>query len=165
MTDRKQNSDNRILGRLTLTVRSPDDEVVAIRRASNIVLRNGAGLIARLFTGAPGSKPINQIQVGFATEAATAELKALTPPSGDIPAAALRSVLAPTDFQIATDKPGTIQVSVAAVFKPVLKLEDVSEAGLLSDTELYNQVVFEPVTMLAGQNITFFWEIDFPFGH
>ena len=47
---------------------------------------------------------------------------------------------------------------------PVVNLPDVTEAGLLAGEELYNQVVFEPVTMQASQNITFFWEIDFPFG-
>ena len=165
MADRLQDSDSRIRGRLTLTVRSVDDEVVAVRRATNMVLRKGAGMIARLLTGAPGSKPINQVQVGFAREAATAELTVLTPPEGNIPVAALRSLLTPDSFQIATDKPGNVEVSVAAVFTPAVDLEDVSEAGLLADDDLYNQVVFEPVTMRAGQNITFFWEIDFPFGH
>src|SRR6267378_966617 len=126
MTDRMQNTDNGIRGRLTLTVRSAAGEVVASRRGSNIVLRKGAGIIARLFTGAPGSKPINQIQVGFATEAATAELTALTPPESAIAAAALRSDLTPDSFQIATDKPGNIQVSVTAVFKPIVNLERVS---------------------------------------
>jgi hypothetical protein len=26
-------------------------------------------------------------------------------------------------------------------------------------------VVFEPVTLRVGQDITFFWEVDLPYGH
>ena len=155
---------DRIQGRLTLTVSSRQGVIVARRQAHNLVLRKGAGIIAKLFAGMPGGLPINQIQVGFGKEAATAELTALTPPADAIPVASLRSPLTPADFQIATDKPGSIRVSVTAVFKPVVNLPDVTEAGLLAGEELYNQVVFEPVTMQASQNITFFWEIDFPFG-
>jgi hypothetical protein len=158
-------SNNQIQGRLTLKVRSAENEVLARREGENMVLRKGAGIIAKLFAGIAGSKPINQVQVGFAKEAATAELTALTPPEGNIPVSALRSPLSPDSFQIATDKSASIQVFVTAIFKPGLDLQDVTEAGLLADEELYNQVVFEPVTMRAGQNITFFWEIDFPFGH
>ncbi len=58
-----------------------------------------------------------------------------------------------------------IKVIVNALFKPTVELKDVSEAGLLAGDVLYNQVVFEPVTLRPGQNVTFFWEINFPFGH
>ena len=51
------------------------------------------------------------------------------------------------------------------VFKPTVELVDVTEAGLRAGEKLYNQVVFEPVTLRPGQDITLFWEIDFPFGH
>jgi len=119
---------DRIQGRLTLTVSSRQG-VIARRQAHNLVLRKGAGIIAKLFAGVPGGLPINQIQVGFGKEAATAELTALTPPADAIPVASLRSPLTPADFQIATDKPGSIRVSVTAVFKPVVNLPDVTEAG------------------------------------
>jgi hypothetical protein len=154
----------RIHGRLTLSVLSPEGCIIARRCASNLVLRKGAGIIANLFAGVPGSVPINQIQVGFGTDTGSPELTALTPPAGGIPIASVRSPLTPAAFQIATDKPGSIQVSVTAVFKPAIDLPDVTEAGLLAGEVLYNQVVFEPITMRAGQSITFFWEIDFPFG-
>jgi len=166
MSDAIFSSEQKIRGRLALRVMSPDNQLVAEREANNMVLRLGAGIIARLFAGTPDSKPINQLQVGFGTDAATAELTALTPPADTtIPAASLRSALTPASFQIATDKPNSIQVSVTAVFTPDRDLADVTEAGLLAGDELYNQVVFEPVTLKAGQNISFFWEINFPFGH
>jgi hypothetical protein len=30
---------------------------------------------------------------------------------------------------------------------------------------LYNQVVFDPVDLHLGQDVTFYWEVDFPFDH
>jgi hypothetical protein len=154
-----------ITGRMQLTVRSADGQLVAERRAENMVLRRGATLIASLFSGAAGASPINQIQVGFATDSGTAELTSLTPADPPIPLAALRSSLKPEDFQIITDRPNEIQVSISSVFHPTLDLTDVTEAGLLADEELYNQVVFEPLNLHTNQDITFFWQVNFPFGH
>ena len=163
------NSDHRrhrSRGRLHLVVRSRHGGVVAERRAGNIVLRQGAALIAALFAGVAGATAINRIQVGFATEAATAELTALTPPgNAAIPASALVSPIVGTDFSVVTDRPGAVQVLVNSVFRPSVELPDVTEAGLLAGDNVYNQVVFDPVTLRPGQDVTFFWEIDFPFGH
>lgn len=154
-------------GRVFVQVRDVDAGiVVAERRARNIVLRQGASIVAGLFAGAPDARAIDQIQVGFGTESAGADATALTAPAAErnIDPAALRSPVTREQFTIATDKPGIIQVSIAAVFRPTVVLADVSEAGLLAAGRLYNQVVFEPVTLQPGQDVTFFWEIDFPFG-
>jgi hypothetical protein len=148
-----------------LRVQSREGVLMSERRATNIVLRQGAAIIARLFSGAAGSQPINQIQVGFAKEAATTELTALTPSEANLPLAALRSPVSAGDFRVVTDRAGFIQVAISAVFRPTIDLQDVTEAGLLAGEQLYNQVVFEPVTLRVGQDVTFFWEVDFPFGH
>lgn len=159
------NTRGRPTGRLRLYVRSSGAVLVAERHARNIVLRQGAAVIAALFTGAAGAAPVNTIQVGFAKEAATPDLAALTPPAdASIPAAALRSSVAASDFKIVADGAQSIQVLVTSVFKPTVELADVTEAGLLAGDKLYNQVVFEPVTLRPGQDVTFFWQIDFPFG-
>ena len=155
----------RLRGRLEMRVRDADGREVASRSASNMVLRNGAALIARLFTGQPGAAPINRLQLGFATEVGGTELRALTPPDPPVDPAALRSVINPADFQVDLTGPDSVKVSVSALFTPAIELRDVTEAGLLAGDELYNQVVFEPLTLLAGQNITFFWQVVFPFGH
>ena len=149
---------------MRLQVRTADGRSVAERAASNIVLRQGAVLVANLFAAASDSQPINAMQVGFGTEAVDTEATALTPPTGEIAAAALRSPIAPADFTIITDQPNLIQVVVTALFQPTVELADVSEAGLLAGDALYNQVVFEPITLRVGQNVSFFWEIEFPFG-
>lgn len=153
-----------IRGRMRLLIRSQDGRVVAERRADNIVLRQGAGIVARLFSGDAQSKAINQIQVGFGTESATAETTSLKVPP-DINLSAVKSPLTPEMFSVVMDKPNIVQVLVSAVFHPTKELKNVTEAGLLADDKLYNQVIFESVTLRVGQDITFFWEIDFPFGH
>lgn len=152
-------------GRLELAVRDPDGTIRAQRRARNMVVRNGAAVIARLFAGTAGALPINRIQLGFAREAASADLQALTPPPGDLPLAAVRSALNSTSFQIDTSQADAVQVSISAVFHATADLDGVTEAGLMAGDDLYNEVVFEPLSLKAGQDVTFFWRIDFPFGH
>jgi hypothetical protein len=139
--------------------------LLAERRARNIVLREGAAVIAALFAGKADAKPINRIQVGFARTGAQPELTALTPPDPPVDPQHLATELGPDAFEITADQPGRIQVSIRALFKPTADLTSVSEAGLLAGDRLYNQVVFEPVDLHVGQDVTFFWEVDFPFGH
>ena len=141
--------------------------LLAERRATNMVLRGGATLIANLFTGNQAGKPIDTIGVGFATDTASAELTALTPPpaSANIPPSALITALTPASFQVVVDQANAIQVKIAALFTPTKDLDNVTEAGILAGTALYNQVIFEPVSLRVGQDVTFFWQIDFPFGH
>jgi len=152
-------------GLLRLLIRHPDGRVMAFRHATNIVLRGGAELVALRFAG-QSTTPINQIGVGFGREAAEAGATALTGPADpDIPAAALVSAIAPEAITVDAAGGPSVVVRVASVFRPTVDLPDVSEAGLLASGRLYNQVVFEPVTLRVGQDVTFFWEIDFPFGH
>lgn len=152
-------------GKLTLIVYSSEGLPVEQRRARNIVLRNGASLIAKLFAGAPDTVAVNQVRVGFAKEAASTEVTALTPPDDNIAPENLVSPVNREDFAIITNQPEAVKVMVSSTFKPLTELKNVSEAGLLAGDVLYNQVVFEPVTLRPGQDVTFFWEIDFPFGH
>jgi hypothetical protein len=153
------------LGRLTLTVRASDGSVVDSRQARNIVLRGGAELIARRFAGVDGTGPVDRVRVGFGHDVAAADTTALTPPAdGTVPASALETALPASAFTITSDKPGVVSVAVSAVFAPTVDLTDVTEAALASAERLYNQVVFEPVQMRVGQNVTFFWQIDFAFG-
>lgn len=158
-------SDNRIRGRMRLRVSDAAGRVVAERRADNLVLRQGANIVADLFAGKADARPINRVQVGFGREAADAQATALTPSPDGVPPDALRGPVTPDAFTIKTDKPGVVQVSVVTVFRPTTDLKEVTEAGLMADERLYNHVVFEPLTLREGQDITFFWEVDFPYGH
>jgi hypothetical protein len=150
-------------GRMRLVVCDGAGVAVAERSAANIVLRQGATIIAGLFSGAAGSRPVDEVQVGFGREALDTGATSLTP--RDVAAELLRSPVTADSFNIVADHPDMVQVSVSSVFHPTALLTDVTEAGLLAGGKLYNQVVFEPVTLRPGQDVTFFWEIDFPFGH
>lgn len=151
-------------GRLAMLVRERDGRTVAERRGRNIVLRQGASIVAALFAGAAGGSAITHVQVGFAKQTATPEATSLTPPDVPVDAAALRTAIAPEQFRIVADQPGAVVVAVDALFRPTVQLDNVSEAGLMAGDKVYNQVIFEPVTLRPGQDVTFFWEVDFPFG-
>jgi hypothetical protein len=129
-----------------------------------MVLRNGAKLVARLFTG-QGGQAINRLQLGFAKEEAGVDATSLTQATPPVDVAVLRGDILPNAFTVDASLPDMIRVSANVLFTPTVKLQDVSEAGLLGGDDLYNQVVFEPVTLEPGQNVTFFWQIEFPFGH
>jgi hypothetical protein len=152
-------------GRLSLTVRA-GGRVVARRQARNMVLRQGAAIVAGLFAGSPGGLPINRVKVGFAKDGGTPELTALTPPPPPLtaPPETLSAPLGADAFHVVADQPDSVRVSITALFKPTVDLPGVSEAGLLAGDRLYNQVVFEPIHLQIGQDVTFFWEVDFPFG-
>ena len=109
----------------------------------------------------------DRVAIGFASEPGGVDLAALTPPDPAlaIPPEALRSALAATAFTLAEDGENAVRLEIAALFRPAQELAGVTEAGLLAGARLYNQVLFEPVTLRPGQDVTFFWQIDFPFGH
>jgi hypothetical protein len=154
----------RIRGQLLLEVRD-GGMLVASRSGDNAVLRGGAELVAQRLGGLDVG-PISSVMVGFGAEAADVGAIALTPPTDpNIPAESLSSPVAPEDVTVLTDRPDAVVMSLATLFRPTVKLAGVTEAGLLAGDRLYNQVVFEPVTLRVGQDVTFFWEIDFPFGH
>lgn len=150
-------------GRVRLVVRDAAGAAVAERSAANIVLRQGAAIVAGLFAGAAGSQPVDEVQVGFGREVLDAGATSLT--AGDVGRELLRSPIPADAFKIVGDRPDMVHVTIASVFRPTAQLDDVTEAGLLAGDRLYNQVVFEPVTLRPGQDVTFFWEIEFPFGH
>jgi len=154
----------RIHGRMRLEVRDAG-ALLATRSATNAVLRGGAELVARRLGGLDAS-PLTSVAVGFGLEAADVGATTLTPPPDPtIPAEALSSPVKPEDVTVLTDRPDVVVVKLATLFHPTVALDGVTEAGLLGGDRLYNQVVFEPVTLRSGQDVTFFWEIDFPFGH
>jgi hypothetical protein len=157
---------DRLRGRMHLQIFDPLGRLMTERRSGNIVVKKGAEIVARLLGGGAEGKPIDRVQVGFGRETIGVEATALTPPQGgSVPAEALRSPVPPESFKVRADKPGVLQLLITTVFKPTVELKDVSEAGLMAGDALYNQVVFEPVTLRVGQDITFFWEVDLPYGH
>ena len=131
------------------------------RRVHNSVLLGGADLVARLFAG-QATTPIDRINVGFGTDPLDPTGTALRPGSAD--PATLTGPVAAGDFTL-TPEDDFVRVAITATFTPTVVLEGVTEAGLGAGDVLYNHVLFDPVRLAAGQAVSFFWEIDFPFGH
>jgi hypothetical protein len=143
-------------GRLLLVTATGD-----VRGASNSVLVGGADLVAKLFAGQVAT-PIDRISVGFGTDPLGPAGTALRPGSAD--PATLSGPVAAGDFSIAAGD-DAVRVSITSTFTPSVALDGVTEAGLGAGDVLYNHVLFDPVLLEAGQAVSFFWDIDFPFGH
>jgi hypothetical protein len=143
-------------GRVRLSTARGDE-----RLAPNSVLPAGAELVARLFAGQL-TTPVNRVNVGFGTDPLGPTDTALRP--GGVDPANLTSPVGPADCTIAVDD-DIVRVSITATFTPTVDLDGITEAGLGAGDVLYNQVLFDPVNLEAGQAVSFFWEIDFPFGH
>jgi len=159
------NRADRLRGRVRLRVSDSEGSLVAERRSENVVVKRGAEIVAGLLSGAASAARINRLQLGFGRESVGVEATSLTPPADDaIPAAALQGVIPPESFTVQTDRPDVLQLLITTDFSPSVELSDVSEAGLMAGDALYNQVVFEPITLRVGQDITFFWEVDLPYG-
>jgi len=154
--------------RLELTDRG--GVLVAAREASNAVMRDGALLVARLFSGAAGTAPITHLGVGTSdapeTDAyATAALANTDPPlSGDTEAA-----ISAEAFTVTTDTDRRLaMVRVRGTLPDTAAQGTIREAGLVSRAEagsvLYNRVTFAPVSKAGDHELTLFWEITFPYG-
>jgi hypothetical protein len=155
-------------GRLLLTVHDDQGTLVAERRTKNRVTQRGANLIAELFSG-KRAKGIDRVRFGYGTDPlpleATDLRKRIFTEFGmfldldPLP----EQALAANDFSVEI-KPDVVTVTARVSFLPQSQLTAVSEAGLFSETELYNHVLFEPLDMVPNQTVTFFWKIDFPYG-
>jgi len=154
----------RIRGHLRIVSRAAGGGDIELRSAHNLVVRGGARMVAALMVGEAGAEPINRIRLGFARESADAESSTLTAADPVIDDAMLESAIAPESFTVNDTLDGVVRIAIAAEFEPAIDLEEVSEAGLFAGARLYNQVVFEPVSLRQGQRVTFFWDIEIPFG-
>lgn len=160
-------------GRLLLTIHDADGTLVAERRTKNRVLQGGAKLIAELFSSKRKTS-IDKVRFGFGTDPLPpegTELRKRFVDTGrfvgmfmDLSGPLPEQALAEEDFSEPEIGPNAVTVRIRVRFKPAGDIPDVSEAGLYAGEELYNHVLFEPIDMAAGQDVTFFWKIDFPYG-
>lgn len=148
-------------GRLTLTICAADGRLVARREARNLVVKGGAQLIADLFSG-KAATPIDRVRVGFGKASAAVASDRLDAPQPHPPN--LEAPLTKENFTVDVTGQTAVSVRISAPFTPSADVAGVTEAGLFAGNILYNQVVFEPINLAVGHVITFFWQIDFPFG-
>jgi hypothetical protein len=158
---------------LKLELRDRRGALVAQRSAGNAVMRDGAMLVARLFSGS--GNPITHMGVGtsdapepdtFATAALTNAAAGGQPAlTGDtevpLPDGTFKDPIVDETKRLA-------RVRFHATLPDSAAVGTVREAGLLSrgagDPVLYNRVIFAAVQKGADHELTLFWEVAFPYG-
>jgi hypothetical protein len=174
---------NCIKGRLRLELRDPGGRLLAERRASNMVLRSGAELVAALFSG-KAATPVNGVAVGINPTPSSPPYEGTTlttaAPDGTAVLAQAACALDPALMQaevLANELKVRISIrSVMGANRAVspdanVKAVNIGEAalGVLSGdgkslVRIYNRVVFEPVPKGRDQELALYWEVDFPYG-
>lgn len=171
-----------IEGRLTAILRPAGGGApVLVRRARNAVLREGAELLAALFTG--GGAALDGAMVGLGEEPPAPPYEggpSITAPDGTPRLLRPATALAPTDFTVET-LPEELRVRVAVrALLPATSAVDAQDAnrrveiteaslGVLDAAgtglaRVYNRVIFEPVPKTAAHELALYFEVDFPYG-
>lgn len=172
----------RIEGRVTVVLRLPGGQPLAVRRGRNAVLRGGAELLAALFTGA-ATTPINGVMVGVGDDPPNPPYEQgptvqradgtvlLVRPTGTVAATDLTVTAVPGEF--------TVRVTARAVLPPGNAVDptdpaqrvEITEASLgvlasdgASLARVYNRILFEPVPKTSAHELALFFEVDFPYG-
>jgi hypothetical protein len=172
-----------IEGRLWLTVRSTGGVVCARRFACNTVMRSGAELLADLISGKV-TTPFNGVAVGLDPTPAsppyeTASLtltaldgtQALAHSASPLMPANITKEVLQKDLKVRLSISSTIGVDRAVSPDASVDRVMIGEAalGIIADggetlSVIYNRVTFEPVPKTRGNELSLFWEVDFPYG-
>jgi hypothetical protein len=156
---------------LRLELTDTSGRIITARQAHNAVMREGAKLIALLFTGGGGA--ITHMGVGTSDEPESDTYNTLAlvnPTTGDDKLEG--DVLAPVSpdaMLISVDETKRVAVvRVRATMPSDAAVGRIREAGLIARTEggdvLYNRVTFAPIDKGGDHELTLFWEVTFPYG-
>jgi hypothetical protein len=153
------------------------------RRATNVVLRSGAELIAALFRGG-GTTPVNGVAVGIDPTPSSPpyEASALTlsapdgtamvqAAAGPIDSTAIVTEVLADELKVRVSLRSVLGPNRAVSPNPEVRTVEIAEAalGILAPdgntlSQIYNRVVFEPVLKARDQELALYWEVDFPYG-
>lgn len=148
--------------RLRIELRDASGGLVAEREEYNSVLRSGADLLARLFSGQGAG--ITHVAVGTSGAPETDDFS-----TGTL-ADATEVELAAEAFQIDPPDPvkRVVRVRVRTTVPAAAAVGTLREAALLAregdSVSLYNRVIFAPIEKAADHELTLFWEVGFPYG-
>jgi len=148
---------------LRVELRTADGQLVECREARNAVLRGGADMLAKLFSGQGAG--ITHMAIGT-SDAPEGDTFGTTTLAGAV------EVPIPADaFHIDPPDPvkRVVRVRVRATVPADQALADsVREAALVSrqgdSVALYNRVIFAPIQKTTDHELTLFWEVGFPYG-
>jgi len=147
---------------LRLELKSISGETVAVRQEYNSVLRGGADLLARLFSGQGAGITHMVVGTSDAPESDVFGTTTLTGPT-EVPISA-------DAFQIDPPDPvkRVVRVRVRGTVPTAAAIGTIREAALLSrsgdNATLYNRVTFAPIQKTNDHELTLFWEVGFPYG-
>ena len=147
---------------LRIELKSMSGETVAVRQEYNSVLRGGADLLARLFSGQGAGITHMVVGMSDAPESDVFGTTALTGPT-EVPISA-------DAFQIDPPDPvkRVVRVRVRGTVPAAAAVGTIREAALLSragdNATLYNRVTFAPIQKTDDHELTLFWEVGFPYG-
>ena len=147
---------------LRIELKSMSGETIAVRQEYNSVLRGGADLLARLFSGQGAGITHMVVGTSDAPESDTFGTTTLSEPT-EVPISA-------DAFQIDPPDPvkRVVRVRVRGTVPAAGAVGTIREAALLSragDTAtLYNRVTFAPIQKTDDHELTLFWEVGFPYG-
>ena len=145
--------------------------IIATRQAHNAVMREGAKLIARLFTGE--QVPITHMVVGTSDEpeSDTYNTLALANPTDgpDMLKGGVTATIPQESMLTSIDEPRRlVVVRVRGTMPDTAAVGRIREAGLMARTEdgdiLYNRVTFAPIDKGDDHELSLFWEVTFPYG-
>lgn len=137
-------------------------ETLAVRQEYNSVLRSGADLLARLFSGQGAGITHMAVGTSDAPEGEAFDSASL--------ADAFEVAIPPDAFTIDPPDPvkRVVRVRVRATVPAPEALGTIREAALLSrqgdQATLYNRVTFAPIEKTGDHELTLFWEVGFPYG-
>lgn len=156
---------------LRLELTDSSGRIITAREARNAVMREGAKLIALLFTGAQGA--ITHMGVGTSDEPESDSYNTLglvNPTTGDdmLQGDTVAPIPADAMFISVDETKRVAVVRVRATMPADAAVGRVREAGLIARTDggdiLYNRVTFAPIDKGDDHELTLFWEVTFPYG-
>jgi hypothetical protein len=160
--------------KLRLELKTKTGKIVAVRQAHNAVMRTGAELIARLFSGQ--GTPITHVGVGtsdkperetYDTDRLTNENEGGKPLDGQAMVEIPPESFFPPEIDEAMR---VVRVRIRTTLPASAAVGTVREAGLMAWNEkegkaiLYNRVTFPPIAKGDDHELTMFWEVSFPYG-
>jgi hypothetical protein len=159
-------------GELRIELRTRAGEVLEAREVLNSVLRSGAELVAKLFSGTGSAITHMAVGTSDASEGdafLTASLMNPAEGSSERLTGGTEAAIPAEAFSIEIDETKRVaRVRVRATLPPSAAIGTVREAGLLSRegdaAVLYNRVTFASITKGNDHELTMFWVVSFPYG-
>ncbi len=148
-----------IKGRLTIRMVDNSGKTVEEKTVNNMIVTSGRELIANLFSGQGGAKPVSHVAIGSNGDATVPGQIAL---NAQLFIKTIGSMIAESTID---DRVRVLLSADLEANEPPLadgESAGIQEAGIFnSDGKMYNRVFFPAVNKTKDFKLTLFWEIIF----